>query len=133
MTFNNESDTQAVALDMDAEAAPQSPTIQEPMDPMLDFFPTNWRTIPQELYLYFASRASFFCPEEHHLLWIFDLSLQSLMEAQGRIRQSGPYLSAVSLQSLEQIQGLLTRQLRIMQVEIVHGVAAAMAYAETES
>ena len=117
---------------MDAQAAPQNPTDDQPTEEMFNFFPHDWRTISDELYDYCADEAKHFCPDDHRLVWMFDLALYSLIAIHKEIRELGAILPASTLYHLAQVQSMLSHQLRIMQVEIVHGIAAATAYAESE-
>ena len=100
---------------MDAQAAPQNPTDDQPTEEMFNFFPHDWRTISDELYDYCADEAKHFCPDDHRLVWMFDLALYSLTAIHKEIRQLGANLPASTLYHLAQVQSMLSHQLRIMQ------------------
>jgi hypothetical protein len=114
--------------EIDAQAAPQVP-----IDPMVEFFPENWRTISEQEYEFWLVRANTFCPEGHHLIWIFDLSLHTLIDIQRFIRQSGASLQPAESHAFNCALRNLTHQLRIMQIDIIQGLVAANLYAESQA
>ena len=124
MAFNNAPDILTEPLMIEDQAAPRSINVQWD-HPRWNFFPNNWRTISEGEYNFWCSQAYDFCPEGHHLLQIFHLSLLSLIGIQKEIRQSGENLPAATLQHLEQVQSLLNGQLRIMKTGIRQGFQEA--------
>ena len=101
-----------------------------PIDPMVDLFPENWRTISSSAYLYWESRARFLCPEHHRLFWPFMFGVRVTVTIHKRIREAGENLPPGEFQGLMEALADLENQLGIMQTDIVLGPMAANAYAE---
>ena len=97
------------------------------------FFPTNWRTIPEDRHDFYCQRAYYYLPEGHPVIEIFRLSLLSLIRIQKEIRQSGENLPAATMQHLEGVQRMLDSQLGIMQNGILQRLATAESDSESES
>ena len=115
------------AVDVDDE----NDVPEGPINPMLELFPENWRTISKEAYEFWENRAHFFCPDGHRLLWPFVFGVRTIITIHKRIRNSGENLQPGENQGLVLALDDLKDQLRIMQIDIVQGPDAANAYAES--
>ena len=103
---------------------------QEPIDPMIELFPENWRTISEAQYEFWEDRAYSFCPEGHRLFWILDFTLRGITFMHRHLRQYGEILPVLAIQGLQFALDDFSDQLRIIQIDIVQGPEAARAYAE---